>query len=119
MGYCINGEVKALVVKDESGKIIARSILRSGLNENDQPILLLERYYGKDEPFLNEAIKNMAIDKAKKMGVFLVEAEGGGYLYKGKIHFLEGRAPYVYSDVGGGLIEGAFEVKKSRILYEP
>ncbi|NGX43631.1 MAG: hypothetical protein K940chlam7_01929, partial [Chlamydiae bacterium] len=122
VGYLINGEILPIVVKDAKGKIVARSVMRLLWDEkNQKPVILQERLYDNTErPEVTKAINDMAIAKAKKMGVPLVSKEiGSGPRYEGTVEFLGGPAPFVYSDATRGENSGPFKVEGCHLLYAP
>lgn len=118
VGYLLNGEIRAITVKDRAGRIVARSVMRL-LLDGDKPVLLQERLYSNtSSSFVEDALKKWAKDKAEDMGITLVSKEvhhgENEKSYPGKIQYLGGRAPYFYSDA----INGAHDGKKMFILPE-
>lgn len=113
MSYLMNGEVKAIAVKEkEEGKMKARSILRLMWDEKQQtPVILLERIYpvGADGA-IEEAIVKWALEKARAMKIPVVTKEAGLVWaqepYKGTVEFLGGGAPFIYSDAYQGKARG-------------
>lgn len=121
MGYALNGEIRAIVVNDAEGKIVARSVLRL-MWDGAKPVILQERIYSNmSDEVVYKAINQWAIGKAKAMGVSLVAAaleDGSRKPYTGKVEFLGGRAPFIYSDASGGVMEGSFTTPNCELLYE-
>lgn len=120
LGYLLNGEVRAIVIKDSSGKIVARAILRLLWSEG-KPVLFLERSYSNiDDEKIKEALAAWAIQKAKAMQLPLLSKEvGSGNSYTKPVEFLGGRAPFTYSDAMRGSQKGPFTIKESHFLYSP
>ena len=138
VSYPMNGEIKAIVVM-EGDRIIARSVLRLGWDDRaKKPVLLLEpEYYNVKDPSVSKAILDMAIEKAKIMGLTLVQKnfpEEGDEKevkedreklppYNGSITFLQGLAPFTYCDSAqtifgvGGLKGGAFSIWGCSVVY--
>jgi hypothetical protein len=124
-GY-FEGEVRPIVIKrKDNHSLVARSVIRLLWDDKNQtPILLQERIYSNrmENKGLEEAINNWAIRKAKEMNIPLVSKEvGAGDLYKGTVEFLGGRAPFVYTDAGGGVKNGqnSFIIEGCHLLYIP
>ena len=119
VSYCINGEIRAIVIKGPDGKIVARSVMRLLWDEQQKrPVILLETLYGKISTQIDMEIQNWAKRKAKRMNVTLVTRipSGDGPPYEGSVTFLGGRAPFVYSDAGGGVKSEGFTVRDCKVL---
>lgn len=118
VGYLVNGEVKAIVIKNKAGQIIARSIIRRVLRGGD-PALLLERVYSNlKNPAIEKEIINWAIRKAEIEGLSLVSKEvGSGVSCEDSLEILQGRAPFVYSDAANGVLSESCVIKDCHFLY--
>ncbi len=122
LGYLMNGEIKAIVVKDHNNRIVARSMLRLLWDDNKQaPVLFLERYYSNvNDLSVKNAIEKWAVDKAKKMNIPLVSKEwGGDDIYVGEVQFLGGYAPFVYTDASEGVMAGPFSINDCELRFLP
>ena len=127
IGYLLNGEVLPIVAKDKNGVLVARCLLRLMWDsKNNMPVLLQERLYSNTKnAIVKEKIDELAIEKAKKMGIPLVSKEiGSGDPYNGKVEFLGGGlAPFIYSDAGDGDsvkdTSKSFEVTGAHVLFDP
>lgn len=120
LSYLINGELRPIVVKDRSGRLVARSLMRLVWDaDKKQGVIVLERCYSNvSECSVKEAIVDWAIAKAQRMGVALVSNEvGHGAPYQGELSCDTGAAPFTYSDAAGGIREGAFTISDCHILY--
>lgn len=142
IGYLIDGKNKVIVLKDkESGKIIARAVLRvmwdeSIVNEDKTkggPALFLDKPYPKPCPKeLSQALNEGAISKAKAMGLrlYVGEERKGCEKSGGKIHSLKGPAPFEYADgalylydgteehVGGVMEDGEYQIANPHLVLE-
>jgi hypothetical protein len=121
VSYLNNGEIQAIVAKEESSdKMMARGILRFFWDEINQiPVALLERLYSnvKSNKALEEAFINLAKEKADSLNVPLISLEvGSGVPYRGRVEYLGGLAPFIYSDAAGGVQKGPFQITNSHIL---
>ena len=126
LAYVIDGKNCAIVIKDENGRIKARSMLRILIDEKaNKPVLFLERHYslGTLDSQIGEAINNYAINYAKELGIILLTKEtlknAAGYEVYGPVVSKGSNAPIEYSDAAGGHSNGAFTVPKSYVMYDP
>lgn len=100
-------------------KMTARCFLRLGWDNDKQTAVLLQEsiYSNVKDAVLSNAMNQMAVDKAKQLGIPLIEKDKyrgqHGKPYEGTFTFLGGDYPYVYSDAAGGLVDGlkGFEIK--------
>lgn len=100
LGYLLHGQTKMIAIKTESGdkgKIVGRCMIRLLWNDK-KPVLFLERYYGSYDDEMKEAIESLAKEKAKSMGLDLVQKYGTGPEYKKTLESLGGPSPYEYVD---------------------
>ncbi len=109
MGYVLDGKTRILAIKDVSGTIVARSIIKILVNKSKEPVLFLEPLY-PDQIYLIPII-NLAKQKAIAMGVPLYEASLEGE----QIHSLGCAAPFEYEDAGIGVTEGAYRLCAKRV----
>ena len=74
LAYILDGKNKLIAVKDELGKILARSVLRLLMDEQSKsPVLFLERIYTcQNTEELSDLIREGALRKAKALGLPLV-----------------------------------------------
>ncbi len=96
MAYLLDGKHRLLAIKDQSGKIVGRSIIRLLWDEKQQePILMQERIYPKElSSEQKEVLNNFAKNRAQRLGLRLFQ-EGSlsvCLISKG------GRAPWEYVD---------------------
>ena len=120
LAYVVDHKNSAVVIKNAQGKIKARAILRALYDkERKTPVLFLERHYVSTfDETLNTALNAYAKAYAQEMGVPLLthEAISSGEVYKGTIEALGGKAPFEYSDAGGGITKGIFNIVTPRIM---
>jgi hypothetical protein len=108
MGYVLDGKVRMLAAKNKDKKIVARSIIKIMLKD-DQPVLLFEKVYGVGE--MRHQLLDLAIKKAQAMGVPLYES---GNLER--LESIGNVAPFEYEDEGLGVYpEGKFIIKARRV----
>ena len=128
MGYVLDGKNKAIVIKDEKGKIKARCIIRLLIDEQKNEIVMVrEKMYtatGVGNNVLN-VINERAIDYAKWLGVSLVCDNmlhvNGKERYVGTLSAIGGnvRAPYEYVDSAGKNFETAngYKINNNDLVY--
>ncbi len=100
-------------------KMTARCFLRLGWDNDKQTAVLLQEsiYSNVKDAVLSNAMNQMAVDKAKQLGIPLIEKDRyrglHGKPYEGTFSFLGGDYPYVYSDAARGLVDGlkGFDIK--------
>lgn len=122
----IDGKNRLVIVRDYEGKIAGRVILRIMLNNNNEPVLFMERLYTRyNDPRLEKFILKGCIKKAKMMGIPLLA--GFEWLknienqtpYPQMLTTLSGPASYEYSDGAGGMQRnGKYSISKSWLVYE-
>jgi hypothetical protein len=101
LGYLMNGQTRLVAVKDNSGKILSRAIMRLLLDDEDNGVIFLEKPYPDPLPEKHqEAILRVAQDKARKMHIPLTASEWKGEYekYPHSLHSFGGPAPYEYCD---------------------
>ena len=136
MGYVMDGKNKAIVIKNNEGRMIARSIVRLLIDEDTNSIVMTkERLYkanGVSEK-INDELEDMCVEYAKWLGVPLVcEKEfekmaqdmevfnkyNSKEEYKGTLVSKSSVAPYEYTDMGLGDIEdGYFGIDDRDLVY--
>jgi hypothetical protein len=121
MSYVLDPKNRLLAIKDETGKIKARSIVRLLMNaETKEPVLFLERIYPAiHSPELELAIVTMAKIRSRTLGIPLLccGTEKIGIPYGAKLLSLGSKAPYEYVDANGlGITDGKFIISYSQII---
>jgi len=135
MGYVMDGKNKAVVIKNDEGRIIARSIIRLLIQDDTEVVMTKERLYKANgvSDNVEDELENMCIEYAKWLGVSLIcekdfekmaqnmeifnkysmkETYTGVLLSKSCI------APYEYTDMGlGDIGDGFFEVEGDQLVY--
>lgn len=116
LSYVMDGKNIALVVRRPGSKsIVARRMLRIELDQNDQPVLYLERLYSNyGHESIDTAITEMAKQVANKLQLRLYTAGGSQ-----KLHAEKGRNTWTYSDAAGGAMEGGYEFATAQLIHEP
>ncbi|NGX57425.1 MAG: hypothetical protein K940chlam3_00316 [Chlamydiae bacterium] len=112
MGYVQDGKHRVLAIKDSTGRIIGRSILRLLLNEKNEPVLFFERVYPTNLSFqYQRALQNFATERAQKMGIDLISSIPNSSLeLYGVVKSLSLKAPYEYCDARYGIHDGPYEI---------
>jgi hypothetical protein len=111
MGYCLDGKIRTLVMRDADGKIKSRVLVKLLLKDNDEPVLFMDRIYPVETPAIREAFLGFAKRKAESVGVDLY-VEG----YDEDLCSLGCPAPYEYEDAGRcGVTNGKFNVSASKV----
>ena len=116
---------KLIAVKDELGKILARSVLRLLMDEQSKsPVLFLERIYTcQNTEELSDLIREGALRKAKALGLPLV-ASSKDYQdlchltpYPNRLKSMGGPVPYEYVDALGGIQNnGEFSIDECYVM---
>ena len=114
IGY-YDPEVKIIIVRNENGGIIGRSIMRLMQDENGDAILFIETiYFSVSSPTVRTMIEEHASKKAAEMGIELISnlPEFGSRLSdKPRTMIVRKlKMPAVYSDNGGGLKTGSMKM---------
>lgn len=123
LAYLGDGKDRAIVVKDKSGKIVARSIMRLLWDDtNKKPVVFQEMLYhnpGVPQKALN-AIDLMFKQRAKQFKIPLVKGvcqKDNTNPYKANLQSLGSPAPFEYVDAGNlGITEGCFTIPAENIL---
>jgi len=119
LAYVLDGKNRMLAVKRPDGRIEARAIFRLLYDtKNDKPVLFMERVYSNSVGRFDKALLEMAIKRAKALGLTLLGSRGPKE-YTGKIKALGSSMPYEYADSAGGVMSGGwFEIKRACVLSE-
>lgn len=101
-GYFEPG-VKIIGVKNENNKLVARAVVRLAFGQNEQAVMVLEPVYmSQASNDIEAAVMAHAKKKADMMGIQLLHTEKGGRQHA---ELRNQRAPSLYSDVFGGIIQ--------------
>jgi hypothetical protein len=118
MAYVIDGKNRLLAIKDSSGRIIARHILRILWDGKKTVLMLEQRYPAVVAAKLQEALKSFAIQRAWELGLPLVNKEpnNAGPVYPLPIQSLGSNAPFEYCDnsSSGGVTRGVYQFAGAR-----
>ena len=114
-----DGHLYVGTAEGPDGKIVARALLRL-LWDGEQPVLFLDRFYPNNlDPKQAQAITDLALKKAEKLGCPLLSTAqgGGGEPYPKTLLALGGSAPFEYVDAVGGIrVQGRFQIAGATIL---
>lgn len=116
LGYLNDGKILLLALKNRTGRIIARAMLKL-LWDGEQPVLFREKFY-PNTASSNEmkALDQLAIRAAKQMSVPLTSCGGDGELYGKDLQSIGGSAPCEYSDAAiVNSIGGIYSIDASKI----
>ncbi|MCF7806534.1 MAG: hypothetical protein K9M13_02690, partial [Simkaniaceae bacterium] len=113
MGYCLDGKIRMLALKDLNGKLKARAIVKLLIDHRKRPALYLERVYPADDPAIRKAFQEVLKEKAKAMGSKLYEGRGGEVLTSHG-----NRAPYEYEDGGVGISNGTYSIYAEEVAVK-
>jgi hypothetical protein len=110
--YMVDGKNRLLAIKDSSGRIVSRTILRL-LWDGEQPVLYRERLYpGFLIPGHKEILNRFTVDLGVKLGLPVVCGDEGES-YGKHLQSFEGPAPYEYCDGAGGVkYKGRYTITK-------
>ena len=104
--YLSDPNVKFIQLLSEEGDIQARAALRLLEDANGNPYLFMERVYSTNmHPKIIDAFTSFGESKAQQMGIPFCNNEQGKKRSAKNVRLFShnSRAPYVYSDAGGGL----------------
>lgn len=123
LGYVLDGKNRIIGAIDEEDRLIGRNIFRMMRDkETLKPALFLERYYtiNYSKSFEEQNIR-FAIQRAKALKVPLYSNQNvyTKNVYGGSLESIGCNAPFEYSDAGGGMSEGKYEIANPYILYQP
>ncbi len=116
MAYLLDGKHRLLAIKDPSGKIVGRSIIRLLWDEKQQePILMQERIYPKKlSSEQKEALDNFAKSRAQALGLRLFQEGSLPVCLTSK----GGRAPWEYVDSLEGMKkDGCYIILQAKPIY--
>jgi hypothetical protein len=117
LAYVLDGKNRLLAIKDSTGKIMARGILRM-LWSNKKPVLFLERLYPvRISDVLTKALETFAKQRASKLGLPLFSKEVGiGSPYNFPLVSLGSLAPFEYCDSLFGMTNGTYTISGAHQL---
>lgn len=123
LAYVFDGKNRLLAVKDMSGRIIARMIFRILLDDDNNPVLFLEKVYPNVvDPKLKQALEDFALIRAKSLGLPLLTDDSTKPVYGSAIHSRSTIEPilYEYTDAGksneGHSTKGKFTINTANQL---
>lgn len=119
LSYLIDGKNRAIVVKDNKGKMRARAIFRLLWDKKtDKAVLFLEHTYPKYglDPAVAKAIEKAAMHRSASLNLDLLSDKPTNRLYPNTIFSLGGRAPSEYVDSGGGVETPVFSLERKYYL---
>ncbi len=129
ISYIMDGKVKTIFVRDASGDIVSRAIMRILYDEKiKRPVINLEHsYHRSDAPVTtsNELLFSLAQEKAHKMGVDLVisgKFRSGQELptYNGELRSYGGPGDTEYVDtIGGSHKDQKYTIPGSSVFLVP
>jgi hypothetical protein len=113
LSYIADPNVRMLQIWDSGGQIVSRSVLRLLQKDDGSPALFMERVYSTNaHDKIPSLLASLAKQKADAMGVDLILSSEvsavvphGSESNKIKLSSKGSMTPYVYTDVGGGLVE--------------
>lgn len=111
IAYIMDGKYRLVAVKDPSGRILARAVLRLLWNpKTERPALFQEVVYGPSEAF-DAPLAALAMRRAAQIGCPLFVMGRGDELLG-----LGSSFPYEYVDAAGGIFEkGCFSVEARKV----
>jgi hypothetical protein len=112
LGYCLDGKIRMLAIKDKTGKMRYRAIVKLLVDTEGKPALFLECTYPSSVSFVDDVFLNFIKKKADLMGVKLY-VDGVGAILESKACI----APFEYEDNGDGVTEGSYEIHAKE--YKP
>ncbi|MFI0478954.1 MAG: hypothetical protein ACH349_07610, partial [Candidatus Rhabdochlamydia sp.] len=124
LGPLLDGKYRIIAVKDETGKMVARCLLKILWDEKGQtPVLFQERLYinqPNNRTYHSELLDEMCRQKAQAMGLpLLKDASDRLNLYSNPISSLGGRSPVEYVDALYGITGNTYAIRDSKILWAP
>ncbi len=116
LGYLMDGKIRLLAVKDGSGKIVARCMLRL-LWDGQNPVIYRERFYPDNFDLrVKNAMNQAAKEIAERLDVPLTSGDPGTP-YGKILQALGGPIPYEYSDGAGGVQkDGRYTITRSNLV---
>lgn len=109
LSYILDGKNRLIAVKDESGKILARSIFRILWDKKEKmPVLFMERTYSSaGATSAVGVLEKMALKRSEVLGIPLAFS---GKPYRNPLISLGSKAPFEYVDSGKGETNGQYEI---------
>jgi hypothetical protein len=121
LSYLIDGKNRAIVIKNKSGKIMARGVLRILWDDiREAPVLFQERTYPHPlDPLLEEALNDSFKRRARELRLPLLSGEPTDLYYPNEIHSLWCAAPSEYVDAGGyGVMQGPWSLSNMYLVED-
>lgn len=119
LGYLLDGKIRAVVVKNKEGRIVAKRMICLPLDkETNDPVLFQEKmHYNPGYKKVERLINQMCIRRAQKLKLPLL-AKDGGKRYPNPIISLGGRSPFQYVDalLERGNSSSTFTIENSVII---
>lgn len=118
LGYVMNGANRILIIRDSTGKMVARAILRLLWDKGHRkPVLFLEKVYQKGYKTVFEvALKNFAIRRAEALGLDLLTKEWSKDRCPSAVAMTALKTPYEYCDANRCNHEEPFEITECYFL---
>ena len=117
LAYVLDGKNRIFAIKDETGRMKARAMMRL-LWDGRKPVLLMSRIYPSAlNPVLQEALISFAKERALHFGIPLIGYFPGAP-YTGVAESLGSPAPYEYVDEGDGVTDGKWRITGAKWLTE-
>ncbi len=111
LSYLLDGKNRMIAIKDENGKIMARSIFRLLWDEKEKtPVLFLERTYKAiaAPSNIDKGLQKMALRRSEALGIPLASSEKP---YRNPLVSLGSKAPFEYVDAGTGVTNGQYTIR--------
>jgi hypothetical protein len=121
LSYLLDGKNRAIVVKNKSGNIVARAILRILWdNVKKKPVLFQEKTYPHTlDPLVELALNDSFKRRARELGLPLLSDNPTDSYYPNEIHSLGGVAPSEYVDAGGkGIVQGPWSLSHMYLVRD-
>jgi len=118
LAYLLDGKHRLIAIKDETGKIVARRIMRILWDpETKEPVLIMEKPYPKVLSIeLQAPLDRFVKKRAKALGLRLYEADDSGST---ELQSLGSRIPREYVDSAGGIqLNGVYIVPRATLLKD-
>jgi hypothetical protein len=113
LSYLMDGKNRAIVVKNKSGNIVARAILRILWDDvKKEPVLFQERSYPLVlDPLVERALNESFKRRAREIGLPLLSGKRTISRYPNRVRSLGDVAPSEYVDADGiGLVQGPWSL---------
>ena len=126
MGYVMDGKNKALVLKNDEGKIVARCIIKLILDETCKKVIMMkEPMYMKTgiQLELDRKLQDKCVEYAKYLGVTAIMGSGSvdakdKERYTGDLIIKKVPTPYQYEDSAGSyFVGGEYKIQNMPLRY--